>query len=142
MNGGYIARTAVRGFLLAAIAALGAACAVALGPVAPAAAAPSLVIESPPSGSATNDQTPTISGTTTGSGPVTVNIYRGASAEGTPEQSPSDPLALGGSWSVTPARLEEGPTRRSPNRPTSKNLKREPAPPSPSPSTPPPPRSR
>ena len=94
MIGGYIARTAVRGFLLAAIAALGAACAVALGPVAPAAAAPTLVIESPPSGSATNVQTPTISGTTTGSGPVTVNIYRGASAEGTPEQSPSDPLAL------------------------------------------------
>src|SRR5256714_1465175 len=108
MIGGYIARTAVRGVLLAAIAALGPACAVALGPVAPAAAAPALVIETPPDGSATNDQTPAISGTTTGSGPVTVNIYRGASAEGTPEQSPSDPLALGGSWSVTPAPLEEG----------------------------------
>src|SRR5205814_715281 len=78
-----------------------------LAPVAAASAAPALVIESPPDGSATGETSPAISGSTSLDGTVTVNIYEGASAEGSPQQSPTG-LAFANSWSVTPEPLEEG----------------------------------
>jgi hypothetical protein len=108
MIGGYIARRAVTGLMLAIFAALGTSGAWALGPISPAGASPTLVIEKPADGSFTNEQTPTIRGTATGLSTVTVKIYRGTDAEGTAEQSPADPLPVEGSWSVTPDPLEEG----------------------------------
>src|SRR5436189_4425961 len=106
MIGGYIARRAVTGFVLAIVAAPVAAGGFALGPVDSAAAAPTLVIESPADGSTTRDTSPAISGSTSVDGTVTVKINPDG-AEGPPPQSPTA-LALGGSWSVTPEPLEDG----------------------------------
>src|SRR5947207_14082081 len=107
MIGGYIARRAVTGFVLALVAAPLVAGALVLGPVASAAAAPTLVIESPPDGSAISDRTPTTSGSTGADGSVTLNVYAGGSAEGSPQQAPAD-LGFGGSRRVRPQPVAEG----------------------------------
>lgn len=91
------------------IAALGAVVAFVLLTASSAFAAPTLVVESPVSGSASNDPAPPLSGTTTDIAPdqVTVNVYAGASAAGSPLQAiaitPSE-----GKWSVKPSALADG----------------------------------
>jgi hypothetical protein len=86
--------------------------AMALGPVANAIAAPPHVtITNPLNGSVSNDQTPFFSGLAeVGSGELTLRLYDGPTAEGTPIQELSTLLlALGGGWSLGPAEpLKDG----------------------------------
>ncbi len=87
------------------------------------AAAPELVINQPTTGSATNQQTPVFTGTTTDINdpvsltlfdPITLDIYVGASAVGTPIQAPTASLPsqtgiLEDTWEITPGTpLEQG----------------------------------
>src|SRR5271167_269748 len=96
-------RSAQRGLLRAA-AVLLAATAVCPVPAA-IAAPPSVTITSPLTGSISNDKTPSFSGLAEeAGGEVTLSIYRGASAAGTPIQELKTLLlSLGGRWSVGPA---------------------------------------
>jgi hypothetical protein len=72
-------------------------------------AAPTLVIESPVSGSATNNKTPPVAGTTTDAvDPVTIKVYAGGSAEGSPVQTTTPTVPVGGKWSVALATLADG----------------------------------
>src|ERR1035438_10855766 len=84
----------------------------AVGPVAVAAAAPpSLTIEQPLAGSATNNQTPLFSGTSEDElDLVTLKIYAGASVEGSPIETLVTTLPpFEGKWSIAPeAPLEPG----------------------------------
>ncbi len=78
------------------------------------AAAPSITINAPLAGSSTNNQTPPISGTTNDvTDQMTVNIYAGASAGGTPVQtlfvSALEISPLEGTWATAPkSALEPG----------------------------------
>jgi hypothetical protein len=87
--------------------------------VAPAsvamAAPPNVTIDHPLAGSSTNDQTPPFSGTTDDIlDPVTLDIYAGASAGGSPVQTLTVPVLLGlapleGTWAAEPeSALEPG----------------------------------
>jgi hypothetical protein len=73
--------------------------------------APVVTLASPADGALTNDGTPTLSGTAgTASGDgatVTVRIYAGASATGSPIQTLT-PTRIAGSWSTTAATLTSG----------------------------------
>ena len=82
--------------------ALSIVCSIAL--VTPALAAPELTIAAPAEGAWTNSSMPAISGLSDDhEDPVTVSIYAGSSAEGTPVQILQTLLApFEGSWSVTP----------------------------------------
>jgi large repetitive protein len=94
-------RTAASGLLRAAAVSL---VAIAMGPAALALAEPpTLTIESPVNGSIGNNQTPSISGSTNDPfDEVTVKIYAGSGVGGSPAQTLTAPLPLGGAWS-TPA---------------------------------------
>ncbi len=116
---------ALRGSLVGGVALLGTLFA---GPVTIAGAQPpvdrpSLRITSPPNGSATNDQTPSFSGTTNDifneerlvleevspSEEVKLKIYPGTRAEGTPVQTLTTPTFLDGTWSFSlPKALSPG----------------------------------
>jgi hypothetical protein len=74
----------------------------AVGPVGAAIAAPPIVtITSPLNGSASNNQTPTLTGLAQeGSGPVTLRIYPGPRAEGTAIQELPTTLISSGTWSL------------------------------------------
>ncbi|HXW59839.1 MAG TPA: Ig-like domain-containing protein, partial [Solirubrobacteraceae bacterium] len=80
---------------------------VAVGPVAIATAEkPSLTIQSPPNGRASNNQTPSFSGITDDLlDEVTLNIYAGTGvAAGAPLQALTTPLVpASGTWAVGPA---------------------------------------
>ncbi|HEX7297782.1 MAG TPA: Ig-like domain-containing protein [Solirubrobacteraceae bacterium] len=73
--------------------------------------APVVTLASPADGALTNSATPTLSGTAgtaTGDGTtVTVRVYAGASATGSPLQTLT-PTRTGGSWSTTAATLTSG----------------------------------
>jgi hypothetical protein len=66
--------------------------------------APVVTLTTPATGSATNDTTPTLSGaagnTTGDNQPITVNIYSGATATGTPVQTRT-PNRTGATWTTT-----------------------------------------
>ncbi len=101
-----IPRSSIGSALVRAIVAVVAV--LALGPVAGAmAAGPEVKITSPSPESTTRNQTPPISGTTSDVVPldqVTVTIYPGTKAEGTPAQPAMTATpSLEGFWSVTPA---------------------------------------
>ena len=74
--------------------------------------APSVAVTAPADGSATNDTTPTITGTAgaaTGDGTtVSVKIYSGTSATGTPVQTKSATRNASGAWSVNASTLAQG----------------------------------
>lgn len=78
------------------------------------AAAPELLIKQPTSGSATNQQTPVFAGTTTDIvDPVTLQIYAGETAGGSPVQPLLQPVLVEispteASWEITPASLAPG----------------------------------
>jgi hypothetical protein len=78
------------------------------------AAAPELVISQPLTGSATNQQTPVFAGTTSDIvDPVTLQIYAGETAGGSPVQTLPQPVLVEispteASWEITPASLEPG----------------------------------
>ncbi len=76
----------------------------AAGPVGVAMAeAPIVTIDSPLSGSSTNNQMPLFTGTTNDIiNQVTLNIYAGTAVAGTPVTLTSLPLQLEGTWSLTP----------------------------------------
>ena len=66
--------------------------------------APAITLTSPPSGSSTDDAAPTFAGTA-GAGPtdlpsVTVEVYNGTTASGTPVRTLTATRGTGGSWSV------------------------------------------
>jgi len=73
------------------------------------AAEPALVMAHPTTGTSTNEQAPSFSGTTTDPlDPVTLVIYAGASASGTPVQeqtllAPTEVSADEGTWEIVPA---------------------------------------
>ena len=73
--------------------------------------APAVTLTAPADGSATNDTTPTLSGAagnTTGDNlPITVKIYSGASATGTPVQTRT-PNRAGATWTTTATTLAVG----------------------------------
>jgi hypothetical protein len=102
----------VRSALVSAVLALLAVLAMlVVGPGGVAmAAAPNIAIDHPVSGISTNNQTPLFSGTTDDTlDPVTLEIYEGASATGSPVQTlgmlaPVEIGPLEGSWEVTPAK--------------------------------------
>jgi hypothetical protein len=73
---------------------------------------PGPTIVSPAQGSSTLEATPRFSGTTNGTpNPVTVAIYVGSSATGTPVQEPSTSVGpLEAEWSLTPSPLVAGTT--------------------------------
>lgn len=82
-----------------------------LGNVSTAVAAPPVVtIISPLTGSVSNNRTPSFSGIGEEGGVVTLNVYRGAAAEGTIVQTLSTYVfSLGGAWSLGPLKsLEDG----------------------------------
>src|SRR5204863_4105342 len=73
--------------------------------------APVVTLVQPPDGSATNDTTPTLSGTA-GQAPgddvtVSVKIYAGGAATGTPVQTQLA-VVIAGDWSVDASPLPEG----------------------------------
>jgi hypothetical protein len=110
-----ITARALRGLFLVAVALPGA---LVVGPVTIAAALPSanpptLVIESPLDGSATNNQMPSFSGTTSNSfngewletfEPVVLNIYIATPVKGKPVQTLSTPEFLGNMWFLGPVK--------------------------------------
>jgi hypothetical protein len=95
-------RAAASGLLRAAAVSL---VAIATGPAALALAEPpNVTIESPASGSVSNNQTPSISGITDDPfGEVTVKIYAGSGVSGSLEQTLPSTLPVVGTWSTTPA---------------------------------------
>jgi hypothetical protein len=68
---------------------------------------PAVAISSPSVGATVATSTPTLSGSSSSTGPVTVRIYAGPAAMGEPVQQLTASPA-GSSWSVTTARLEDG----------------------------------
>jgi len=65
--------------------------------------APIVTIDTPLPGSATHDQMPSFTGTTNDIvDQVTLDIYAGTTAEGTPLTLTASPLLLEGTWSLTP----------------------------------------
>jgi hypothetical protein len=68
---------------------------------------PRVAITGPSSGATVNTQTPTLTGTTSDTGPVTVRIYSGDVADGAPVQTLSAQPS-GTSWSVTTGALDFG----------------------------------
>jgi Big-like domain-containing protein len=74
--------------------------------------APAVAVTAPADGSATNDTTPTITGTagtaTSDSTTVSVKIYSGTSATGTPVQTKSATRNASGAWSVNASTLAQG----------------------------------
>ncbi len=68
---------------------------------------PVVTLDSPANGSTSGDATPTVSGTCEGVLTVTVRIYAGASATGSPVQTPTAPCA-GGTYTVTSPSLAGG----------------------------------
>jgi large repetitive protein len=104
-----IARTARVGATLVVAFVL-----LALVGATPALATPMLAIGSPTGGSVTNHSTVTISGTTSYAGSsenpteVTVHVYEGATASGTPVQSPSAAPSESGAWTVHASSLSDG----------------------------------
>jgi hypothetical protein len=96
----------LRGLLAAVAVAVGV---LAAGPVGLASA--SVTMEESPGGTTTNNAAPTFGGTTTElTAPVTVRIYPGASATGTPRETlTTDAPLLSTSWSLTASPpLEDG----------------------------------
>jgi large repetitive protein len=113
MVGGHIARGG-RARIVPLGAMVGAALVLAQAGARPAIAAPMLAIEAPAAGSVTDHSSVTISGTTSYTGSsetpteVTVNIYEGTAAGGTPVQSHSASPATTGAWSVGASPLADG----------------------------------
>ena len=74
--------------------------------------APAVSVTSPATGSRTNDTTPTITGTggtaTGDANAVTVKLYAGPTASGSPLQTATPAVGGGGGWSFTAAALPEG----------------------------------
>ena len=74
--------------------------------------APTLTITAPASGAQTNDTTPTVAGTggtaTGDAATVTVKIYSGATATGSPIQTVTPTVGGGGTWTFDAAALAEG----------------------------------
>jgi Bacterial Ig-like domain len=74
--------------------------------------APAVAVTAPADGSATNDTTPTITGTagtaTGDSSTVSVKIYSGTSTTGTPVQTTSATRNASGAWSVNTSTLAQG----------------------------------
>jgi hypothetical protein len=68
---------------------------------------PAVAIGAPSAGGTVTTATPTLSGTADGTGDVTLRIYAGAVAAGTPVQQLTAARA-GTSWSATPAALPDG----------------------------------
>jgi chitinase len=69
--------------------------------------APAVTLTAPANGGATNDTTPTLSGATDDATTVTVRIYSGSSATGTPVQTLSS-APSGATWTTTAATLAVG----------------------------------
>ncbi len=102
-------RAAQRALVCAIMAVLAVLAMLVIGPEGVAmAAAPNIAIDQPVSGSWTSNQTPLFSGTTDDTlDPVTLEIYEGGSATGSPLQAlgvlaPVEIGPLEGSWEVTP----------------------------------------
>jgi hypothetical protein len=68
---------------------------------------PAVTIAGPTNGSTVQTSTPTLSGTANGAGNVTVRIYQGDVASGTPVQELTA-ARTGNSWSAVPAPLADG----------------------------------
>jgi hypothetical protein len=68
---------------------------------------PTPTVTAPTDGALLTTGRPTVSGTATDPGPVSVRLYAGSAASGTPAQTLTATPA-GGSWSVTPAALTDG----------------------------------
>lgn len=101
--------TALRALVRAMLVVLAVPAVFVIGPAGVAmAAAPNIAIDQPASGISTNNQTPLFSGTTDDIlDPVTLEIYEGGSATGSPVQTlgmlaPVEIAPLEGSWEVTP----------------------------------------
>jgi hypothetical protein len=89
--------------------------------------APVVTLTSPADGSATTNRTPTISGAAGvlggDSATVTVKVYAGTQATGTPVQTLTATRSAGGGWSVQPAALSDGTyTARAEQRDDAGNL--------------------
>src|SRR5580692_8301146 len=96
-------RLAGRGLLRAAAMSLVATAAGLAGTAI--AAPPNVTITSPPNGSESSSATPSFSGLAeAGGGEVTVRIYEGPTAKGTPIQESGTPVSAGGTWSLEPAK--------------------------------------
>ena len=71
-----------------------------------------MTITEPASGAQTNDATPTVAGTggtgTGDAGTVTVKIYSGSTASGSPIQTVTPAVSGGGTWTFDAAALAEG----------------------------------
>jgi hypothetical protein len=84
----------------------------ASGTISISAATPSVAITNPNNGAAITNGIPTLSGTAStafdASSTVSLSIYSGPSASGTPVQTLSGSVGLDGSYSVTPAALANG----------------------------------
>jgi hypothetical protein len=70
-------------------------------------ASPSVAITAPDQGATVGTATPQVSGTASAASDVTVKIYAGSSASGTPVQNRTTPVAAG-SWSLTATSLANG----------------------------------
>jgi hypothetical protein len=82
-----------------------------LGPASAQAAAPLITLSSPLTGTSTNSQAPNFSGTTNDTeDPVTLKLYAGEAATGTPVQTLTTPLPPAeGTWTIAPIEaLEPG----------------------------------
>jgi hypothetical protein len=92
------------------VAMLAALLLLALAPLSGAlAAGPVLTIGAPASGSSTNGQTPTFTGTTEDSAdPVILKIYAGTGTGGSPTQTLESPTPVSGIWSAQASTLGEG----------------------------------
>ncbi len=73
---------------------------------------PTVTVTTPANGSATNDTTPSLSGTADNAagdnGTVTVNIYSGTTATGSPLQTKTPSRGGGTTWSTTASTLAQG----------------------------------
>ncbi len=89
---------------------LGAALLLAVGPLASASAAgPVLTISSPQTGGSSNESAPLIAGVTSDDADiVTVRLYKGDVATGTPAQTLESAVLSGGVWGVVAASLADG----------------------------------
>jgi hypothetical protein len=104
-------RRAAGGLLRAAAVLLAAIAAIAVGPPGTAVAAPPAVtITSPLDGYVSREQTPLFSGLAEqAAGEVTLSVYNGPTAEGTPIQEMKTAEVLSGTWSLEPAKpLKDG----------------------------------
>jgi Big-like domain-containing protein len=84
----------------------------ASGTISIFASTPTVTITNPASGAAITNGVPTLSGTAStafdASGTVSVSVYSGSSASGTPLQTLSGTVGAGGTFSVTPSALANG----------------------------------